>query len=86
MIKVQELQSEINCMNDPGEFKDAESVRTGQLSHVPSESAFLPLLVDPGELLSGARDPQPEIWNTHGFSGNVLANSLAQTQFLLRDF
>ena len=34
--KVQELPNEINCMNDSRDFKDAESVRSGQLSHVPS--------------------------------------------------
>ena len=43
MVKVQELQNEINCMNDSKEFKDAESVRSGQLSHVPSKLALFPL-------------------------------------------
>ena len=35
MAKIQELQNEVNCMNGSREFKDAESVRSGQLSHVP---------------------------------------------------
>ena len=35
---------EINCMNDSREFRDAESVRSGQISHVPCEPAFFPLL------------------------------------------
>ena len=43
LAKEQELQSEINCMNDSRECKDAESVRSGQLSHVPSKPALFPL-------------------------------------------
>ena len=27
---IQELQNEVNCMNDSWDFKDAESVRSGQ--------------------------------------------------------
>ena len=34
--KIQELQNEVNCMNDSRDFKDAESVRSGQ-SHVTSQ-------------------------------------------------
>ena len=63
MIKVQELQNEINCMNDSREFKHAESVRSGQQSHVPSEHALSPLSTDPGGLWSRAENPQ--LWNTH---------------------
>ena len=44
LAKEQELQNEINCVNDSIEFKDAESVRSGQISHVPSKPAFFPLL------------------------------------------
>ena len=33
--KIQELQNEINCMNDPRDFQDAESIRSGN-SHVTS--------------------------------------------------
>ena len=32
--KVQELPNEINCMSDSRDCKDAESVRSGPLSHV----------------------------------------------------
>ena len=72
MAKDQELQSEIKCMKDSRECKDAESVRSGQLSHVPREPELFPFL-----LLSRARNPQPETWITHVFSGNVFANSPA---------
>ena len=40
---IQELQNEVNCMNDPRDLKDAESVRSG-LSHVPSQPASFPTL------------------------------------------
>ena len=47
--KIQELQNEVNCMNDSRDFKDAESVRSGQ-SHVTS---VLPIFFqNPGGMLS----------------------------------
>ena len=49
--KIQELQNEVNCMNDSRDFKDAESVRSGQ-SHVPSQPMFFPPFPDPGGMLS----------------------------------
>ena len=64
-------------MNDSRGFKVAESVRSGQLSHVPREPAFFPFPTEPGRLLSRDRNPQPDIWNTHGISGNVFASSPA---------
>ena len=39
--KIQELQNEIHCMNDSRDFKDAESVRSGQ-SHVTCQPSFSP--------------------------------------------
>ena len=55
--KIQELQIEINCMNDSRDFKDAESVRSGQ-SHVTSKPALLP--------------PFSRSWrNAKPFSGNA---------------
>ena len=77
--RVQELQNEVNCMNDSRDFKDAESVRSG-LSHVPSQPALLPPCRDPGGMLSGPwgmlsrSDKPPDVWNTHGISGNVFVN------------
>ena len=41
--RTQELQNEVNCMNDSREFKDAESARSGHLSHVPSQPPLFPL-------------------------------------------
>ena len=77
--RIQELQNEVNCMNDSRDFKDAESVRSG-LSHVPSQPALLPPFRDPGGMLSRSvgmpsrNDKPPDIWETHGISGNVFVN------------
>ena len=82
--KIQELQNEINCMNDSRDFKDAESVRSG-LSHVPSQPAFFPPFRDPGGMLSRSvgmpsrNDGPPDIWDTHGKSGNVFVNPPASS-------
>ena len=82
--KIQELQNEINCMNDSRDFQDAESVRSGQ-SHVTSQPAFFPPFQNPGGMLSRSvgmpsrNDKPPDIWDTHGFSGNVFANPTASS-------
>ena len=75
--KIQELQNEGHCMNDSRDFKDAESVRSGQ-SHVPSQPALLPPYRDPGGMLS-RKDKPPDIWDTHVLSGNVFANLSASS-------
>ena len=82
--KIQELQNEVNCMNDSRVFKDAESVRSGQY-HDTSQPAFFPPFRDPGGMLSRSvemlsrNDEPPDIWDTHGFSGNVFVNPLASS-------
>ena len=81
--KIQELQNEVNCMNDSRDFKDAESVRSGQ-SHVTSQPAFFPPFQNHGGMLSRSlgmpsRDGPPSIWDTHGISGNVFANPMASS-------
>ena len=82
--RIQELQSEVNCPNDSRDFKDAESVRSG-LSHVPSQPALLPPFPDPGGMpsrscgLPSRNDRPPDIWVTHGISGNVFANPTASS-------
>ena len=82
--KIQELQNEVNCMNDSRDFKDPESVRSG-LSHVPSHPALLPPFRDPGGMLSrpggmlSRNDKPPDIWDTHGISGNVFVNPPASS-------
>ena len=75
--RIQELHNEVNCINDWSDFKDAESVRSGQ-SHVTSQPAFFPPFRDPGGMLS-RNDKPPDIWDTHGTSGNVFVNPTASS-------
>ena len=58
--KLQELQKEFDGMNDSRDFKDAESVRSGSLSQVPSAPASFPLPTYPGGLLSRPQNSQPK--------------------------
>ena len=82
--KIQELQNEVNCMNDWRDFKDAESVHSGQ-SDVASQPVFFPPHPDPGGMLSRSmgmpsrKNGPPSIWDTHGISGNVFANPTASS-------
>ena len=82
--RIQELQNEVNCMNDSRDFEDVESVRSG-LSHVLSQPAFLTPYRDPGGMLRlpggmlSRNDKQPDIWDTHGISGNVFLNPPASS-------
>ena len=84
MNSIQELQNEVNCLNDSRDFKDAESVRSG-LPHVSSQPALLPPFRDPGGMLSrpgrmlSRKDKPPDIWDTHGKSGNVQVNPPASS-------
>ena len=82
--KIQELQNEINCMSDLKEFQDAESIRSSN-SHVTSRPVSFPphpipgrMLRLPGGMLS-RNDKPPDIWDTHGISGNVFANPTASS-------
>ena len=82
--KIQELQKEINCMNDSRDFQDAESVRSGN-SHVARKPVFFPPHPDPGGMLSRSlgmpsrKNGPPSIWDTHGISENVFANTAASS-------
>ena len=82
--RVQELQNEVNCMKDSQDFQDAESVRSGN-SHVTSRPVSFPPHPIPEGLLRHAfvspcrREGPPSTWDTHGISGNVLANPHASS-------
>ena len=82
--RVQELQNEVNCMNDYKDFQDAESVRSGK-SHVTSRPvSFPPHPISEGMLRHSfvspsRREGPPNIWDTHGISGNVFANPVASS-------
>ena len=82
--RIQELQNEKKCINDSRDFQDAESVRSGN-SHVTSQPVSFPPHPIPGGMLSRSigmpsrREGPPSIWDTHGISGNVFANSVASS-------
>ena len=71
-------------MNDSRDFQDAESVRSGH-SHVTSQPVSFPPHPDPGGMLSRSlgmpsrKNGPPSIWDTHGKSGNVFANTTASS-------
>ena len=56
-------------------FTDVESVRSGQIFHVPIQPALFPLPREPGGLQSRGY----KICSTHGISGNVFANPQASS-------
>ena len=74
MNRVRELQFEIDDMHDSKDFKDAESVHSGQLSHVPSESALFLLQDERGDLLGSAEIMPPKSWNAQCTSGDVFTS------------
>ena len=71
-------------MSDSKDFQDAESVRSGN-SYVTSRPVSFPPHPIPGGMLRQSfvspsrREKPPSIWDTHGISGNVFADSLASS-------
>ena len=71
-------------MNDSTDFQDVDSVRSGN-SHVTSRPVSFPPHPIPGGMLSRSigmlsrREGPPSIWDTHGMSGNVVANPVASS-------
>ena len=72
--QIQELQDGVNLMNDSPEFQYAESIRSGKLSHVPSQLSIAPSLCG---MLSRDQSLRPDTWNLLGTSGNVFDCLLA---------
>ena len=85
--RLQELQNEVNCLNDPKDFQDAESVRCGN-SHVTSQSGLFPKhppferMLRPSFVSPRRPDGMPNIWDTSGVSGNVVANPQVSSSVL----
>ena len=77
--RLQELQNEVNCMNDSRDFRDAESIRSGN-SHVTSPQGLFPKhppfegLLKPSFISQRQIEKPPNIWDTSGISGNVFAH------------
>ena len=89
--RLQELQNEVNCMNDSKDFQDAESVRSGN-SHVTNQPMLFPKhplpegMLRPSFVSPRRKEGPPCIWDTHGISGNVVANSLASSRMESMEF
>ena len=84
LARYRNCRMKLNCMNDSRDFQDAESVRSGN-SHVTSRPVSFPPYPIPGGMLSRSlgmpsrKDGPPSIWDTHGISGNVVANPPASS-------
>ena len=78
--RLQELQNEVNCMNDSRDFRDAESICSGN-SHVTSPPGLFPRhppfegLLKPAFISQRQTEEPPNIRDTSGISGNVFCTS-----------
>ena len=78
--RLQELQNEVNFMNDSEDFRDAESICSGN-SHVTSPPGLFPRhppfegLLRPSFISQRQTDGSPNIRDTSGKSGNVFCTS-----------
>ena len=77
--RLQELQNEVNCMNDSMDFRDAESICSGN-SHVTSPPVLFPRhppfegLLKPAFISQRQTEEPPNIRDTPDISGNVFAH------------
>ena len=67
--RLQELQNEVNCMNDSRDFRDAESICSGNSQG----------LLRPSFISQRQTEESPNIWDTSGISGNVFAHPQASS-------
>ena len=73
--RLQELQNEVNCMNDSRDFRDAESICSGN-SHVTSPPGLFrrhpPFegLLKPAFISQRQTEEPPNIWDTSGGQGD----------------
>ena len=78
--RLQELQNEVNCMSDSRDFRDAESICSGN-SHVTSPPGLFlrhpPFegLLKPAFISQRQTEEPPDIRDTSGISGNVFCTS-----------
>ena len=77
--RLQELQNDVNCMNDSKDFRDAESICSGN-SHVTSPPGLFPRhppfegLLKPAFISQRQTEEPPNIRDTSGISGNVFTH------------
>ena len=78
--RLQELQNEVSCMNDSRDFRDAESICSGN-SHVTSPPGLFSRhppfegLLKPAFISERQTEEPPNIRDTSGKSGNVFCTS-----------
>ena len=72
--QLQQMQEQMNSMHDSGDFQDAESNKSGRLSHVTSQPAMIPSSRD---LLSRDKRLPLDTWNTSGLQENVFGNQFS---------
>ena len=83
--KIQELQNEVVCMNDSRDFKDAESSTQCTIPRYQSTSVFptFSRSLRNAKPFCGNAEPAtmgpPDVWDTHGKSGNVFVNPTASS-------
>ena len=66
--QLQQMQEQMNCMNDPGDFQDVESNYSGRLSHVSSQPVMIP---SSRALLSRDKRLPLDTWDQSGLHENV---------------
>ena len=67
--QLQQMQEQMNCMNDSGDFQDVESKFCGRLSHVSSQPVMIP---SSRSLVSRDNRLPLDTWNQSGVQENVL--------------
>ena len=82
--RLQEQQNEVNFMNDSKDFKDAESICSGN-PHVTSPPGVFPKhppfegMLKPAFISQRQDEEPPSAWDTSGTSGNVFAHPQASS-------
>ena len=83
--RLQELQNEVNCMNDSKDFRDAESICSGN-SHVTSQPGVFPKhppfegLLKPAFISQRQTEEPPKIRDTSGY---IRKHFCTSTSFLV---
>ena len=85
--RLQERQNEVSCMNDSKDFRDAESICSGN-SHCTSPPGLFPRhppfegMLKPAFISQRQDEEPPNIWDTSSISGNVFAHPQASSSAL----
>ena len=72
--QIQQMQEQMNCMYESGDFQDVESYFCGRLSHVSGQPEVIP---SSRSMLSRDKRLPLDTWNTSGLQGNVFGNQFS---------